>query len=55
MTTMKSFNKRVVTYLSEKYKSKLQDLCNDHLEKEAAIVRQIIKEYFDQREKNKQR
>jgi hypothetical protein len=44
---MKPFNKRVVTYLSEKYKTKLQTLCNDHLERKAAIVHHIIKEQLD--------
>ncbi len=50
---MNSFNKRVVTYLSEKYKKSLQQLCDDREEKEALIVREIIKEYFDLQEKYK--
>ena len=48
---MKSFNKRVVTYLSEQYKKKLTEICKDREEKEALIVREIIKEYFDLKEK----
>jgi hypothetical protein len=46
---MKAQNNRVVTYLSEKYKNKLQDLCKDREEKEAMIVREIIKEFIDQK------
>jgi hypothetical protein len=44
---MKSLNKRVVTYLSEKYKKKLEEICQDREEKEALIVREILKGYFD--------
>lgn len=46
-------NKRVVTYLSEKYKKMLEDTCKDREEKEAFIVREIIKQHFDQRMKYK--
>jgi hypothetical protein len=44
---MNSFNKRVVTYLSERYKKQLQEICDDREEKEAFIVREILKEYFE--------
>jgi hypothetical protein len=46
---MNAKNKRVVTYVSGKYKNKLQDLCKDREEKEAMIVREIIKEFIDQK------
>lgn len=46
-------NNRVVTYLSEKYKNKLQDLCSDREEKEATIVREILRDFFDHRERLK--
>ncbi len=48
---MKSYNQRVVTYLSEKYKQKLEEFCADREEKEALIVREILKEYLDTIEK----
>ena len=44
---------RVVTYLSEKYKNKLQYICSDREEKEAKIVREIIKKFLDDREELK--
>lgn len=47
---MESQNNRVVTYLSEKYKARLQDLCQDREEKEATIVREILMNFFDQRD-----
>jgi hypothetical protein len=50
---MQSVDKRVVTYLSEKYKKMLEETCKDREEKEAFIVREIIKQYFDQRMKYK--
>jgi hypothetical protein len=46
---MKSQRSRVVTYLSEKYKSELQELCKEREEKEAMIVREILKEFLDHR------
>ncbi len=46
-------NKRVVTYLSEKYKDKLRILCKDREEKEATIVREILRDFFDHRERQK--
>ena len=52
---MDNFDKRVVTYLSEKYKKMLEDICKDREEKEALIVREILKEYFDQRMKLKKK
>jgi hypothetical protein len=48
---MKSLNKRVVTYLSEKYKKRLEEICADREEKEALIVREILKGYFDSSDK----
>ena len=44
---------RVVTYLSDKYKKQLEEICRDREEKEAFIVREILKEYFDQKIKLK--
>lgn len=44
---------RVVTYLSDKYKKQLEEVCHDREEKEAFIVREILKEYFDQKMKFK--
>ena len=44
---MNNSNKRVVTYLNEKYKKKLEEICKDREEKEALIIREIVKEYFD--------
>lgn len=52
---MNHFDKRVVTYLSEKYKRMLEEVCQDREEKEAYIVREILKEYFDQKIKYKKR
>ena len=46
---MNAKNNRVVTYISGKYKNKLQELCKDREEKEAMIVREIIKDFIDQR------
>ena len=46
---MTARNHRVVTYLNEKYKNKLRELCEDREEKEATIVRQIIIAFLDQR------
>lgn len=48
---MKNLKKRVVTYLNVKYKEKLEALCLDREEKEALIVREILKSYLDSREK----
>ena len=52
---MNNFDKRVVTYLSDKYKQKLEEMCHDREEKEALIVREILKDFFDQKEKLKKR
>ncbi len=41
----KSVANRVVTYLSDKYKKELEEICRDREEKEAFIVREILKEY----------
>ncbi len=46
---MNAKNNRVVTYISGKYKDKLEKLCKDREEKEAMIVREIIKEFIDGR------
>ncbi len=45
-------NKRVTSYLSDTYKKKLKEICNDREGKEAVILREIIKEYFDLKEKS---
>jgi len=47
---MNSFNKRVVTYLTENYKKKLEQICQDREEKEAYILREIIKEYIERKD-----
>jgi hypothetical protein len=52
---MDNFDKRVVTYLNAKYKYKLQALCKDREEKEAFIVREILKNFFDQKSSNKKK
>lgn len=48
---MNHFDKRVVTYLNDKYKKKLEAICADREEKESLIVREILKEYFDAMER----
>lgn len=50
---MNNLKKRVVTYLNDKYKQKLEEICDDREEKEALIVREIIKDYLDRMEKYK--
>lgn len=50
---MSNFNKRVVSYLNETYKNKLRELCSIREQKEAVIVREIIKEYLDLKNKDK--
>lgn len=52
---MDNLDKRVVTYLSEKYKKMLEEICKDREEKEAPIVREILKDYFDQRMKTRKK
>ena len=44
---------RVVTYLSEKYKNMLQSICMDREEKEATIVREIVKKFLDDLQESK--
>ena len=50
---MSTLTNRVVTYLNDKYKKKIEAVCEDREEKEATILREIIKDYFDQRENNR--
>lgn len=46
---MNARNHRVVTYLSEKYKNRLRELCEEREEKEATIVREIIIAFLTKR------
>jgi translation initiation factor IF-3 len=39
--------KRVVTYLDEDYKKKLEAVCEERETNEAQVVREILKDFFE--------